>query len=118
MTAVAGLKSVWRKIFYRIDKAEHFRFETYNEFLITYWVVKVPFVRLGVSDCVSAIGNPTGYQFETEIEALEKKGVNVIRHELSRQEFDGIARNHQVLSEDSWVKMRLLALDSGVARSY
>ena len=118
MFLVVGLRGAFRKLFFKTKKAEYFRFAGYNEYLITYWVSRVPMVPTQLSTCVSAIGNPTGHQFNDEIRELEDRGIQVVRYEISRAEFDRIARVHSILKNDSWVKQRLMALDSGIARPY
>lgn len=110
------LKKVFRKLFYRSSKAEYFRFADYNEFLIIHFCFWLPFVPLREFSCERAIGNPTGHQFANALLKLERQGVRIIRNEITREEFDRIARFHPILKNDPWVNLRLKALDCKIAR--
>jgi len=99
-------------IFYRVERVEYIRFAPRSllwiEYLILYYKRRLPLFVPRIQEVVnSSIEFGGGRFFETNVQTLRRKGVQIESRELSLEEFSEIAKYHPLLRKDPWVREHL-----------
>jgi len=102
-------------LFYKVERAEYFRFDRNREFLVIYYHAKKnwPFLVKERTSCERDVANNNEQTLRPKAMQISDR---VRVKNCSLQEFTEIARTHPVLKNDDWVQARLETVDSGIAR--